>query len=72
MTGVDCPGKLALQSGAFASIFSGSPVSREVPFWSGPRQLSHPVTPPGAAAGATVAAGAGLAGAVGAGFLGAA
>src|SRR4051794_20136579 len=68
MTGADCPGNSTAQSGALASTFSGRPVSREEPFWSGPRHESHPMVGP---AGATAGA-AGLAGAAGAAFLGAA
>src|SRR5262245_21092422 len=44
MTGVDWPGKSTRQSGFFGSTLSGRPVSRDMPVWSGPRQLSQPVT----------------------------
>src|SRR2546426_907644 len=42
MTGVEAPGKSAVQSAALTSTLSGRPVSVDVPFWSGPRQLSQP------------------------------
>ena len=44
MTGADWPGKGAVHSAAFASTFSGNPVSRVVPAWSGPRHWSQPRT----------------------------
>src|SRR5260221_3310903 len=43
-TGVDCPGKSAIQSGCCGSTVSGKPVSSEVPFCCGPRQLNQPWT----------------------------
>src|ERR1700677_2567061 len=43
MTGVDWPGKSAIHSGCPGSAESGRPVSSEVPFCCGPRQLSQPV-----------------------------
>src|SRR5436309_1349464 len=44
MTGVDWPGRSAVHNGRLASILSGKFVSRDVPFWFGPRQLSQPRT----------------------------
>src|SRR5438270_8679281 len=46
MTGVDWPGKSAIHKGVFADTLSGRFFSSEKPFWSGPRQLSHPLIVP--------------------------
>ena len=50
MTGADCPGKSATQSVSCAETRSGSPVSREYPVCSGPRQLNQPRGAPAAPA----------------------
>src|SRR5882724_4984034 len=42
MTGVDWPGKSAIQSASLTAMWSGKPFSSEAPFCCGPRQVSHP------------------------------